>query len=70
MFEDDDYSNRVRELGMRVVCAEDAFVHHFGQAAFKELLASGEYQKIWDKNQKYYEQKWGAWKLHQQRRAN
>jgi GT2 family glycosyltransferase/glycosyltransferase involved in cell wall biosynthesis len=64
MFEDDDYSNRMKEKGYRVVCAEDAFVHHVGQAAFKQLLATGEYQDIWDKNQAYFEQKWGKWQAH------
>lgn len=64
MFEDDDYSNRIREKGLRVVCAEDAFVHHFGQAAFKKLIETGEYQKIWANNQAYYEKKWGQWKPH------
>ncbi len=67
MFEDDDYSNRIREKGLRVVCAEDAFVHHFGQAAFKQLIESGEYQKIWATNQAYYEEKWGKWKPHAHR---
>ncbi len=67
MFEDDDYSNRIREKGLRVVCAEDAFVHHFGQAAFKKLIESGEYQKIWANNQAYYEKKWGQWNPHTHR---
>ncbi|MDG4596949.1 MAG: glycosyltransferase [Candidatus Contendobacter sp.] len=67
MFEDDDYSNRVREKGFRVVCAEDAFVHHFGQAAFKKLIETGEYQRIWANNQAYYEKKWGQWKPHAHR---
>jgi GT2 family glycosyltransferase len=67
MFEDDDYCRRVREKGYRVVCAEDSFVHHFGQAAFKELLVSGEYQKIWDSNQKHFEKKWGRWQPHKHR---
>ncbi|MBZ4202302.1 MAG: glycosyltransferase, partial [Methylovulum sp.] len=64
MFEDDDYSNRIRQLGYRVVCAEDSFVHHFGQAAFKKLIETGEYDEIWKKNQAYYEQKWGKWNPH------
>ncbi len=68
MFEDDDYSERVREAGWRVVCAEDAFVHHFGQASFKKL-PDAEYQAIWDRNQQLFEQKWGrSWVRHQARR--
>jgi GT2 family glycosyltransferase len=64
MFEDDDYSHRVRLAGYRVVCAEDAFVHHFGQASFKKLSA-GEYQAVWDHNQAIFEKKWGVrWQPH------
>ncbi|MEO8215487.1 MAG: glycosyltransferase [Acidobacteriota bacterium] len=67
MFEDDDYSHRVRLAGHRVVCVEDAFVHHFGQASFKKLSQT-EYQQIWDRNQKYYEEKWATtWEAHQHR---
>ena len=67
MFEDDDYSLRVRQSGFRTVCAEDAFVHHFGQAAFKDLLETGEYQRIWDANQSVFEAKWGKWTAHKHR---
>ncbi|WON74100.1 glycosyltransferase [Nitrosospira sp. Is2] len=67
MFEDDDYSRRAHNLGYRTVCAEDAFVHHYGQASFKKLIASGKYQELWDRNQAYFESKWGAWKPHLQR---
>lgn len=64
MFEDDDYSRRIQAAGLRTVCAEDAFIHHYGQAAFKKLIANGDYQALWDKNQAYFESKWGAWKPH------
>lgn len=70
MFEDDDYSERAKAAGYRVVCAEDVFVHHYGQSAFKLLLESGEYQDVWDKNQAYFEEKWGReWEAHQGRQA-
>jgi GT2 family glycosyltransferase len=61
MFEDDDYSMRVRAAGLRVVCAADAFVHHFGQAAFGKLIESGRYDAIYDENRKRYEAKWGPY---------
>jgi GT2 family glycosyltransferase len=67
MFEDDDYSRRMHACGYRTVCAEDAFVHHYGQASFKKLIDTGEYQKIWDKNQAYFESKWGGWVPHAHR---
>ena len=67
MFEDDDYSLRVREAGLRVACAENAYVHHVGQASFAKL--SGEqYQDLWEKNQTYFEKKWGRpWRPHKSR---
>jgi GT2 family glycosyltransferase len=64
MFEDDDYCRRIQSAGYRTVCAEDSFVHHYGQASFKKLIDSGEYQAIWDRNQAYFEKKWGAWTPH------
>ncbi|WP_409301857.1 glycosyltransferase [Pseudomonas sp. KCJK8993] len=64
MFEDDDYSRRVQAAGWRTVCAEDAFIHHYGQASFKALIPTGEYQRLWDRNQAYFESKWGTWKPH------
>jgi len=67
LFEDDDYSRRVREKGYRIVCAEDAYVHHVGQAAFKQLLSTGEYDEIWNANKEVFEKKWGKWKPHRHR---
>lgn len=67
MFEDDDYSLRVRQAGYRVVCAEDAYVHHVGQGSFQKLSAE-EYEALWKRNQSHYERKWGRkWKPHTMR---
>ena len=64
MFEDDDFAVRMRAAGFRVCCAEDAYVHHVGQAAFRKLSPE-EYDRLWKKNQAYFERKFGvAWKPH------
>jgi len=68
MFEDDDYSRRVRQAGYRVTCAEDVFVHHFGQAAFGELCADGQYDRILESNRQRFEAKWNVqWQPHGRR---
>jgi hypothetical protein len=68
LFEDDDYSARVREAGLRVVCAEDTFVHHFGEASFGDLFASGRYSELFEANRARFEAKWGvAWQPHVRR---
>jgi GT2 family glycosyltransferase len=64
MFEDDDYSHRVRLAGLRVVCTEDVFVHHVGQASFSKLTPEA-YEALWKRNQTHFEQKWGMrWQPH------
>lgn len=60
MFEDDDYSLRVKECKLRVVCAADVFVHHVGQAAFKELIVDGSYDGLFTENRRRYESKWNV----------
>ena len=50
MFEDDDYARRVRQAGLRVLAAEDVFVHHFGEASFGHLFESGERSRIFEAN--------------------
>jgi hypothetical protein len=68
LFEDDDYSLRVRALGQRVACAQDVFIHHFGQASFGKLLASGEYMALFEANRRRFESKWGmSWTPHEER---
>jgi GT2 family glycosyltransferase len=67
-FEDDDYAMRVRGAGYRVVCAEDVFVHHFGEASFGRLAPSGEYAEQLDRNRRMFEEKWGMeWTPHERR---
>jgi GT2 family glycosyltransferase len=66
MFEDDDYTQRLRAKGYRILCAADVFVHHFGQAAFKKLIDSGDYQRLFDENRLRFETKWNVkWIPHQ-----
>jgi GT2 family glycosyltransferase len=68
LFEDDDYSARVREAGLRVVCAEDAFVHHFGEASMGDLVPTGRYGELFRANRARFEEKWGVtWESHLRR---
>jgi GT2 family glycosyltransferase/glycosyltransferase involved in cell wall biosynthesis/2-polyprenyl-3-methyl-5-hydroxy-6-metoxy-1,4-benzoquinol methylase len=68
MFEDDDYAMRARQAGYRVVCTENAFVHHFGEASFNKLKQSGEYQRLFEANRRRFEEKWGVpWEPHRYR---
>ena len=61
LFEDDDYGARMREAGLRVVCAQDAFVHHVGQGTFASLVDTGEYDELWEINKARFEARWGEW---------
>jgi hypothetical protein len=68
MFEDDDYSRRVRQAGYQIVCAEDVFVHHFGQASLGELCINNQYDALLEGNRRRFEEKWGTpWKPHPRR---
>jgi GT2 family glycosyltransferase len=68
MFEDDDYAQRVRKTGYKIVCAEDVFVHHFGQASLGELCIEGKYDHILESNRRRFEAKWGIqWQPHRRR---
>ncbi len=68
LFEDDDYSERIRAAGLRVVCAEDVFVHHFGQGSFGHLVANGGYAELHEANRRRFESKWGRpWRPHARR---
>lgn len=63
MFEDDDYAMRIRQAGLRVVCAQDVFIHHVGRASFGKLQEQA-YSSLFQENRAYYERKWGvAWRM-------
>jgi GT2 family glycosyltransferase/glycosyltransferase involved in cell wall biosynthesis len=67
MFEDDDFSVRIRKAGFRVVAAEDCFVHHFGQGSFAKL-APADYQEVFAMNRRLFEEKWQTeWEPHKYR---
>jgi GT2 family glycosyltransferase/glycosyltransferase involved in cell wall biosynthesis len=59
MFEDDDYSRRLRDLGYELICARDAFVHHWQKASFRLLGGDDEYDRIFQENRRRYREKWG-----------
>lgn len=68
MLEDDDYSRRARAAGYRLVCAEDAFVHHFGETSFGKLVPTGRYGEILEENKRRFEEKWGEpWEPYRRR---
>jgi hypothetical protein len=58
MFEDDDYCERVRRAGYRLVIADDVFIYHHGSASFRKL-AHEEYHRLFAKNRARLERKWG-----------
>ena len=62
-FEDDDYCRRVEQSGLRIVCAEDVFVHHYLSASFNKLK-SQDRQVLFEQNKAIYEAKWGKWIPH------
>jgi hypothetical protein len=58
LFEDDDYSVRLRAAGYRLVCADDVLVYHLGEASFGRLVADGTYGALFDDNRRRFESKW------------
>jgi len=70
LLEDDDYAERVRAAGLRVVCAEESFVHHFGEASFGALVASGERERLLHENRERFAAKHGTpWEPYERRQG-
>ncbi|HXF44798.1 MAG TPA: glycosyltransferase, partial [Burkholderiaceae bacterium] len=65
-FEDDDYCRRVEAAGWDIACAEDVFVHHELSASFGKLPGE-ERQRLFERNLRLYESKWGEWQPHRYR---
>jgi GT2 family glycosyltransferase/glycosyltransferase involved in cell wall biosynthesis len=67
MFEDDDFSRRVRGSWYRIVCAEDVFIHHWGRTSFGRLDQET-YDRIFEENRRKYEELWSEpWQPHEAR---
>ena len=62
-FEDDDYCRRVELIALRVICAEDVFVHHHLSASFSKLDEEKR-DELFRRNRAIYERKWGKWVPH------
>jgi GT2 family glycosyltransferase len=60
LFEDDDYSARLRAAGYHLRCADDVLVHHLGEASFGRLVPDGTYGALFEKNRRRFESKWGC----------
>lgn len=71
LLEDDDYAMRARSAGYRLRCAEDVFVHHFGEASFGKLVPTGEQDALLRANKARYAEKWGEpWQPYRRRHGN
>jgi GT2 family glycosyltransferase len=58
MFEDDDYSARVKSNGFFLAIVEYCFVYHKGSISFKKFPLES-YQTLFDNNRNYYRSKHG-----------
>jgi GT2 family glycosyltransferase len=58
LFEDGDYCRRARDAGWRLLCARDAFVHHWQNASFRRL-GREKYFALYEENRRKFREKWG-----------
>ncbi len=59
MFEDGDYCRRVQQRALRILCARDAFVHHWQMASFRRL-GEDAYLRLFEENRRRFQEKWGT----------
>jgi hypothetical protein len=64
-FEDDDYCMRANERGVKMVIADDVFVHHHLSVSFNALGARA--SELMKKNRALFEERWGTWEPHRYR---
>jgi len=57
MFEDDDFSRRIRRAGYDIRCLRGVWVHHFQEASFG-ALPKEEYARIYEANRRRFREKW------------
>jgi GT2 family glycosyltransferase len=58
LFEDGDYCRRARSAGWEILCARDAFVHHWQNASFRRL-GREKYFALYEENRRRFREKWG-----------
>jgi GT2 family glycosyltransferase len=58
LFEDVDYCRRARGAGWELLCARDAFVHHWQNASFRRL-GREQYFALYEENRRKFREKWG-----------
>jgi GT2 family glycosyltransferase/MoaA/NifB/PqqE/SkfB family radical SAM enzyme/Flp pilus assembly protein TadD/glycosyltransferase involved in cell wall biosynthesis len=57
--EENDFCMRARVAGKKIVCCDDAYVHHYGEASFGSINRISEKRKL---NERLLEQKWPNYK--------
>ncbi len=55
-FEDDDFSIRLNNAGIKSVVARDCYIHHFGESSFGKVLEKNDILLL---NLERFEEKWG-----------
>ncbi len=67
IFEDDDWSLRMRQCGYKLLAVEDCFIHHFGNGSFSKLPHE-QALSVFKLNRLYFERKWETtWVPHKMR---